>query len=377
MSTDPTIQRSTKDVLSQHRSAFLSLAQSHLKQRPLRVLLTSAIWQWLYEYLRTLTLPRRDFPKQPPGARPGVDEIPDACKIALAADWGTGTQAAADVADQINRSQPEYTIHLGDVYYSGTSEEFAAYFLPGWPRGTRRTFALNANHEMYSGGQGYFGTALPALGQPASYFALENQHWIILGLDTGYYARIFPALEFLLKNWIRLHDDIKTWLATIIFKKGDDRGVIVLTHHQWFSSFDTEYPTIGKDLTPYLDRVYLWLWGHEHRLAGYGPFSLAGPRVRARCIGHGGMPIELGAPVKRDRNLLFVDQRLHDTVPGQRLGFCGYVLLHLNGPHLRAEYRDQAGTLLLTEEWTRGTKQPRVTGSAHLTVQPGRTWEDL
>ena len=39
---------------------------------------------------------------------------------------------------------------------------------------------------MYSGGFGYFKLALPALGQASSYFAMENAHWLLVGLDTAY-----------------------------------------------------------------------------------------------------------------------------------------------------------------------------------------------
>ena len=62
------------------------------------------------------------------------------------------------------------------------------------------------NHEMYSGGHSYFKTFLPKLGlfdadkkiispQSASFFCLETDHWVILGLDTGYHAGGIPALS--------------------------------------------------------------------------------------------------------------------------------------------------------------------------------------
>ena len=53
-----------------------------------------------------------------------------------------------------------------------------------------RYWALNANHDMYCGGYGYFGHLLPAIGQPASYFSLGNDFWRLIGLDTGYVARL-------------------------------------------------------------------------------------------------------------------------------------------------------------------------------------------
>jgi hypothetical protein len=45
---------------------------------------------------------------------------------------------------------------------------------------------------MYSGGIGYFndllGNARFAAQQGLRYFALTNDHWLIIGLDTAYFA---------------------------------------------------------------------------------------------------------------------------------------------------------------------------------------------
>ena len=46
--------------------------------------------------------------------------------------------------------------------------------------------ACNGNHEMYSGGYGYFDSVLPAFNQPSSCFAITNEHWLIVGLDSAY-----------------------------------------------------------------------------------------------------------------------------------------------------------------------------------------------
>ena len=79
------------------------------------------------------------------------------------------------------------------------------------------------------------------------------------------------------------------------------------------------------------DREVIWLWGHEHRLAVYGKFqSKNGIKAFGRCIGHGGMPVELGkikssvmnllmtpgADKVKDYKLVFFDRRANK---GQRL----------------------------------------------------------
>jgi hypothetical protein len=50
-------------------------------------------------------------------------------RLALAGDWGTGTDEAAHVAHQIAEWAPHYTVHLGDVYYVGAADEVSENFL--------------------------------------------------------------------------------------------------------------------------------------------------------------------------------------------------------------------------------------------------------
>jgi hypothetical protein len=350
-----------------------------------------AAWlRWAREFLRFVFTPRHAFPKP---TRPPLVTLPDRCTLALASDWGTGTVSAYKVRYEIGRARPDYTIHLGDVYYSGTAAEFTRYVLgpEDWPAGARGTFFLNGNHEMYSGGAAYFTLALPAVHQPASYFALETGHWRFVALDTGYFAKQ-SALGFVWSKLTRrdpivLHDDILVWLRDVVFAdRADTRPVILLSHHQWYSAFEEGYHRVGAALRDYLPRVVLWFWGHEHKLAGYGRDGVNGlPPVRGRCIGHGGMPIELPGsgpwPVKHPHRVVFVDQRpAPDGVGGQRVGLCGYARLRLDGPTLDVCYVDEDGVELLTERWTRtatGARGEVVAWSPSLTVLPGRTIEEL
>ncbi|MGH9259910.1 MAG: metallophosphoesterase family protein [Acidimicrobiales bacterium] len=360
------------------RSAAQSLWRTHQEIRGPSAFLGKNFLPWLWNYLKVVGTPRWKFPGYRAAAadHPGCFTIPDSCVIGLASDWGTGTESAYRVSDAIATLRPDITIHLGDVYYSGTLEEYRTYFLGegDWPRGRLRTHALNANHEMYSGGEGYFGAALPALGQETSYFCLENAHWRIVALDTGYYAKSVPFLE-LVVNFIRLHRDTRRWLADVVFADARDRRpVILLSHHQWFSAFDSEYKRIGAELAPYLDRVLLWFWGHEHRLAGYASFGFGGATVRARCIGHGGMPIEIGkAPQRSDRPLVFTDERQAGSVDGEPIGYCGYVVLRLDGPALVVQYVDEMRNTLLEERWSvdaGGVRGAVALGGQLKTVRP-------
>ena len=253
------------------------------------------------------------------------------------------------------------TIHLGDVYYSGTEKEYANYFLgkDDWPPGTIRTFALNGNHEMYSGGKGYFGSVLKALGQETSYFCLENEQWRIVAVDTGYYARTFPFLELLLHGLIRVHRENRRWLAQVVFADPRDRRpVILLSHHR--GSAPLTPSTAGLEGA--------WLRTSTASSSGSGLTSTAAQATvrspgaatafRARSIGHGGMPIRVGREGKRDRNLVFFDQRRAGDLEGEPIGYCGFALLSLAGPELRVSYIDEKGVKLVEEVWTMRGQEP-------------------
>ena len=113
-------------------------------------------------------------------------------RMALLGDWGTGRYGAPVSANSIENDQKGYDvlIHLGDVYYSGDDDEVKKQFLGFWPRSPKKPNAVNracnSNHEMYTGGKAYFKHTLPQFAQKASYFALQNDHWILCGLDTAY-----------------------------------------------------------------------------------------------------------------------------------------------------------------------------------------------
>jgi hypothetical protein len=378
--------RERGEVLGTPRSAPLSewrtakeLAATERGVRAAAGLLDSATAQWVINYLIHIFQGRARFATYRSG-RTGVFTMPNRITIGLAADWGTGTETAYAVGDAIAAEHPDITIHLGDVYYSGDLTEFNKYFLPRdcWPRGARPqghptqaagTYILNGNHEMYSGGHAYFGVALPSFEQEASYFCLENDYWRVVGVDTGYDCT--RGLQYVFGiDRTTIHREVLDWLRDVVFRDaGDRRPVVLLSHHQWFTAFDPPaYPRVGEALVPYLDRVLLWLWGHEHRFIGYAPFAPLGVPIRARCIGHGGMPIEVYA--RGDAHLdvtqntsdwsrkpVFLDNRRVTTIGNTEVGHCGYAILRTvppsedHGPTLTITYFDDRRTTLLEERW--------------------------
>ena len=342
--------------------------------------LPNRLFKWAFEYLRYRFAPRQPFPTySATGSDNGVYELQgDAgeIRIALAGDWASGTDEAAGVAKLITAFDPHYAIHLGDVYYVGGPAEVDENFLgirdPGrayapclWPTGSRGSFALNGNHEMYAlGGIGYFRIMLPKLGltvngkpqgQGASFFYLHNEHWRILAIDTGYNSVGWPIVERIFLPKCALPPQLLDWLRTTVkLDPKDPRGLILLSHHQYFSRYDDWYLKPAEQLAEFISRPVLWLWGHEHRMAIYEEFGVNGSiRAFGRCIGHGGLPIELPFPRARHEQcrIEFTDEREYPNDEKLRIGFNGFARLVLRGERLDIEYVDVCGDVAFTETW--------------------------
>jgi len=239
-----------------------------------------------------------------PATRPAASNAPEpianSYSVALIGDFGTGLYGAQTCADSIAKDPDGYDLlfHLGDVYYSGLGEEVNARFLDvlkGVTVSTRR--ALNGNHEMYTGGHGYFGTLLPAFNQTTSYFAMQNDHWLLVGLDTAY-KQAFGGQEGVI-------DDTQVqWLGPMLRQAGN-RKVVLFTHHQPFTLLDNNNGgNLLTALSEFLEtgKIVAWYWGHEHRCLRYD----AHPKYKfqGRCVGHGAFPemrSDLGnAPISPD-----------------------------------------------------------------------------
>src|SRR5262249_11327203 len=145
--------------------------------------------------------------------------------------------------------------HMGDVYYAGEEHEQRERLLDVFPKSNqlKRRFALNGNHDMYSGGHGYFEVTLKEFGQAASYFCLRNANWQLIALDTAYKDHDLkePQLD---------------WLKAQLNNAGGRKNVL-LTHHQMFSCFEDVPGELSDKIGPLLDagKVHAWFWGHEHK----------------------------------------------------------------------------------------------------------------
>jgi len=221
-----------------------------------------------------------------PAAPAEAASIPNRFRVAILGDWGTGLYGAPICAASIKADPDGYDLllHLGDVYYSGLDDEIEDRFFKFWPTVPGAiSRSLNGNHEMYTGGHGYFGTLLPKLNQTSSYFALQNDFWTLVALDTGY-NQPFGGQE---GDLFQAQVD---WLGKIIAAAGN-RKIVLFSHHQPYSLLDTNQgPRIVTRLKPYLDgrKIFAWYWGHEHRCVLYDAHPAYG--LFGRCVGHGGFP---------------------------------------------------------------------------------------
>jgi hypothetical protein len=297
-------------------------------------------------------------------------------RVAMAGDWGTGTDEARQVAGLMAATRPDFTLHLGDVYYVGSLAEVNEHFLGvdnphndftpcKWPYGAVGSFALNGNHEMYGLGDAYFELLLPQMGmrhprrrQHASYFCLENDNWRVLGLDTAYNSIGWPFLERFTTQTSRLENALVEWLRDDVRlgDTSDRRGLVLLSHHQYYSAFDDWYQTPARQLAAFIGRPVVWFWGHEHRLAIYGRHKFGdGIEAYGRCLGHGGMPVDrydASQPFKHPEcPPVFTDNRPFPNDEGLDVGYNGYAVLTFDGPTLKADYLDLTGQSLWKEEW--------------------------
>jgi calcineurin-like phosphoesterase family protein len=345
----------------------------------------SALWQWIRSYLAYVFQRKHYFPDQDASPVHAMfamagDQGDDQVRIAVAGDWGTGTQEAVNVANNMSAVKPHYTIHLGDIYYVGDPPEVNEnclgipnpnnnYTPVTWPIGEKGSFALNGNHEMYANGTGYFDMVLPSVGlrlaggemsgQRTSFLCLQNRFWRVIVIDTGYNSTGIPILSHIpLINRIpgvggncALRDELISWLVDTVKPQQDNRGLVILSHHQYYSAFDTKYRKPAQQLWKAgVQKHAVWFWGHEHRLAGYDLFGEDDLKVFGRCVGHGGMPVDRGGPVHSEPKPKFYDDRKSTN----GFGVNGHVNLTFAGPRLEARYIDLnsvGNAEILFEQW--------------------------
>ena len=244
----------------------------------------------------------------------------------------TGTDVAAGVLAAALSFEPDAILHLGDIYYSGTTFEverrFVGLFDAVFTEYGRRVpvFTVPGNHEYFTGGI----ALLKCLDsgrlavrddqrQAASYFCLrsEDDGWQFLGMDTGFTGHTMSvplkdqdaALRLLHARdpslpadpaagvkapdpgaaQVALRDDEQEWHRHKL--RGFTGRSVLLSHHQLYSavqacgvapgatpgdlSREWVNTALWRQLGADFEQVAAWIWGHEHNLGvfqdGYLP----------------------------------------------------------------------------------------------------------
>jgi hypothetical protein len=328
-------------------------------------------------------------------------QIPDKCKIAILGDWGADNDHAQRIAALVKQQNPDFAVHLGDIYYAGSEYE-CQRFLANWPlQGKGNSFALNGNHEMYSRGIPYFGTVLPSFGQEASYFTLYNTNWQLHGIDTAYVPfSIDGSVEEGDRPsiWKRMMDTVGSKLPFVDHENFDckpdsrlqmqwkwlqdkmtanpTKRNIFLSHNQPVSAYMPEFEAsvfllnqfwrLRETIPNGLRAVTAWFFGHEHKCTIYKD---AATEFKARLIGNGAIPHSVQAlvqaaedetntsctPVSTMNNRSLVPDVL--GVSELDLAISSFALLTLDGPDAYVEYINEDGSLFLREKLSGGPNE--------------------
>ncbi|HEX9930108.1 MAG TPA: hypothetical protein VGB02_16360, partial [Pyrinomonadaceae bacterium] len=167
-----------------------------------------------------------------------------------------------------------------------------------------------------------------------SFFSLENDNWMLLGLDTAYNDnRIFDAHD--------LYGDQNQWAyQKLTAAKAQNKKGILLSHHQPFSAFADGGEKILNKLSTSLSEllVHTWFWGHEHRCTLYNEReNIKFPR----CIGHGGIPFYVENKALPDGVAYEYRDGFDDF--NETWNYFGFVVLDFEGSEITARYINEQG----------------------------------
>lgn len=288
-----------------------------------------------------------------------VININSQSKIAILGDWGTGNEPARNVLRCIASLEPDYLIHLGDIYYSATKKEVQKNFVEmvdieiRAARPQVQIYSLSGNHDMYSGGEAYYDLVKtlndPPYDQAASFFCLRSADgsWQFLAMDTGLHdyspVAVADALTF-------IEEDEQKWLLDRVQEFSGK--TILLSHHQLFSAFSRIGPSdpsgqqaCNANLLATFEtlksagaEIPAWFWGHEHNLCIYEPY--AGLEF-GRCLGHGAIPTFVEpSPYEAIANLIDPPRIISGTMllKNESVYANGFAIVSLISREARADY---------------------------------------
>ncbi|WP_308992751.1 metallophosphoesterase [Mariniflexile litorale] len=296
------------------------------------------------------------FPTVPPPVIPLVGKNTNTVNIAIIGDWGAGNANAKAVMAMVKKEQPDYIIHVGDTYYSGTplatDPSGNLYYAPGeeidnllngWPSDYQgKSFTLNSNHEMYSGANGLFYNAYGANQTPigaqtpfsahqgSSCFALKFGDYTLLGLDSAYESKVENA--FMTGSLGAPNGTQANWIKSL---KLNPNKTIILSHHNGFEDNTNSGSPLWAELQNALGGdPFAWYWGHVHNGIVYKkPITIPStPTVPgfttntfARCLGHASLPYGVASSLVGKQ----IDYKADNLKPNSNELYNGFAMLSL------------------------------------------------
>ena len=178
---------------------------------------------------------------------------------------------------------------------------------------------------MYSGGHAYFNKTLRTFGQSSSCFAMQNAHWLLVGLDPAYAEH-------------DLANDQAAWLEGLVAAP-EDRKVVLFSHHQPYSLLEAQGPKLVAKLSGLLAAGGLRLVLGPR--ASLRPLRHSTPRGTCSAVASATAATRTSAPSSRTAPRVQGD---HDQVGWYRLPAKNLVPsgLLLDGPNpYLADHRDR------------------------------------
>lgn len=295
--------------------------------------------------------------------------------VALFGDWGTGAyqdgtlpaSPSQMIMQQIQKAAPDISIHLGDVYYSGTQglvtkwgEEYRnlvdcwSYVAPSG------NFTLNSNHEMYDGGNGLFKVALNTSVTPifsdqagSTFFTISFGNWLIIGLDSAYNATSMYMVGAITDEY---------QLSVLKQAGGSGKKIMILTHHNPITEAGSALNgTLWSDVTDALGKQPdYWYWGHIHNGIVYSSAAAGGAcsGTACRCLGNAAIPIGNATWFNETTNKnveFYTNKLLNESYPGNNPLRVqnGYAILTFTEDAVTEQWYYQDGTVA----WPAGSKE--------------------
>ncbi len=169
-----------------------------------------------------------------------------------------------------------------------------------------------------------------------SFFALENDTWIIVGLDSAYGSDPYD-----LYNAGAL-DEGGLQLAFLKGCVATGKKIILLSHHNALSEDGNTKTQLWAEVVGAfpVETFSYWYWGHVHVGAVYTNTLGDGPLCR--CIGHASIPWADATELKNSSVAWYECRTANDPEDSQRV-LNGFAVLSLDGKKFTETFFDEDG----------------------------------